>query len=376
MLITKSEVKKASKKLLSVFLALIMIMSTMSVCFGSFTPVITAEAANGDGKDAFVAAVEAYGKAGYKFPALDALNYVKTEESKKGKDDWKITKTWSYTAGSYKEYELFSTVISTLHTFIINLDEYTKSEKHNNNNPCGDGWNSDPQTNGCTDWGYVKYELKAALGTKYSALTAYDVDNLLDAILNYKEVPAGDSGTAGGNANGENIARPANGNGNKYGGKYDGGDCSKDTDLPDKIWNDFVLNAPKNALSEIINNSATVNDIPAEYSTKLYYRLGLQRCAQSYKEGCSNKTGKYHMAISTQDDKAPCTPPTDTIVAIDKSSLTAAQTAFGTTYKNYFATTDKNGVLAISKDATTLNNVKSAIQTARTNVINAFGEDV
>lgn len=43
MLVTKREVRQTSKKLLSVLLAVIMIMTSMSVCFGTFT---TASAAN------------------------------------------------------------------------------------------------------------------------------------------------------------------------------------------------------------------------------------------------------------------------------------------------------------------------------------------
>ena len=147
MRITKSEAKHASKKLLSVLLAVIMIVSSMSVSFVTFKPTITAEAANGDGMDAFVTAVEAYGKAGFKFPALD---YTKDETSK-GTTSWVITKTWSYTPSTYKEYELFRTVIKTLHTFVFNLNEYTVCATHNNNKACGDGWNSSTHANKCTD---------------------------------------------------------------------------------------------------------------------------------------------------------------------------------------------------------------------------------
>lgn len=365
MQIPKRFLKQFGKKSLSVFLAVLMIMSTMSVCFGTFVPAatITAQAANGDGMNDFVAAVEAYGKAGYKFPAL---SYTK-DETGKDSTSWVITKTWSYTPGTYKEYELFRTVIKTLHTFVFNLDEYTVCKTHNSNEKCGDGWSSSTQANKCTDWGYVKDALIATLGSKYNALKNYNVDNLLNAILNYDEVPMGDNKDGPNSQNA--LARPSNGNANDYGS----GSSNKKT--PQRIWNDFVLNAPANAKDEIISNAKTINDIPANYYSKLYYRLGTQQCAQTWKDGCSNKTGNYHMAIQDQSDKAPTTAPTDTTVAIDKSALTAAQTAFGTTYANYFATTDKNGVLAISRDEATLTNVKAAIQTARTNVINAFGED-
>ena len=49
MLVTKNEVKRTSKKLLSVLLAVVMLMSTMSVCFGTFVP--TAFAADEDAID-------------------------------------------------------------------------------------------------------------------------------------------------------------------------------------------------------------------------------------------------------------------------------------------------------------------------------------
>ena len=43
MLVTKREVKQTSKKLISVLLALVMMMTSMSVCFGTF---VTASAAD------------------------------------------------------------------------------------------------------------------------------------------------------------------------------------------------------------------------------------------------------------------------------------------------------------------------------------------
>ncbi len=57
MLVTKREVKKASKKLLSVLLAVVMMMSSMSVCFGTFT---TASAANLGGDHSGYKATDAY----------------------------------------------------------------------------------------------------------------------------------------------------------------------------------------------------------------------------------------------------------------------------------------------------------------------------
>ena len=360
MQIPKRFLKQFGKKSLSVFLALIMLMSTMSVCFGTFVPVIEVEAANGDGIGDFVAAVEAYGNAGYKFPVLSPTQTATDE----GKETWVITNSRSYTASSYKEYELFRNVIITLDTAVFNLDEYTVCATHNNNTKCGDGWNSNTQTNKCTDWGYVKEALKTTMGqARYNSLKTYNIDNLLDAILHYEGVPMSTNDDGNGNQT-KALIRPTNGTAVDY------GTSKKNTDTPDKIWNEFTLNAPSGSLSEIIGRSDSVNAIPASYSSKLSYKLGTQRCAQS-EDNCD---GKFHMAIQDQKDKAPTTHPTDTDTTIDKSSLTAAQTAFGTTYKNYFATTDKNGVLAISNDEATLTNVLNDIKAKKTAVINTFGE--
>ncbi len=363
MLTPKRFLKHFGKRSLSVFLAVVMIMSSMSVSFVTFKPepMISAEAANGDGVEDFINAVTAYGNAGYKFPKLDPTQ-TQTDE---GKAEWVITNSRSYTPGTYKEYELFRTAITTLSTAIKNLDEYTVCATHNNNNRCGDGYNSSSQSNKCTDWGYVKEALKTTMGSaRYNSLKNYNIDNLLDAILHYEGVPTSTSEDGAGGKAG--LVRPSNGTANDY------ATSKKNTDTPDKIWNEFTLNAPEGAAAYIISNSASIAAIPAEYSSKTYIKLGTQRCSAN-EDNCD---GKYHMAIQDQSNKAPSTWAQETNTSIDKSILTDAETAFKSTYANYFATTDKNGVLAISKDETTLLNVKSAIQTAKTNVVNAFGEDV
>ncbi|MBQ1242878.1 MAG: hypothetical protein IIX98_00745, partial [Clostridia bacterium] len=347
---------KTTKKALSVLLAVIMIMSSMSVCFGTFGPVITASAAdNTTAVNNFVSAVDEYAKKVGKFTefgySYDNKNYVKT---------------WTYNATYWSEFNIVCNVIDKLHAAVMGLDEYTISATHNDNKLCGDGYNSSTQENKCTDWGYVKDALIKAMGTNYKTLqSTASIDYLLDAVLNYKEVPEATGGDSG-------IARPANGK------DHDAGSFEKSGSLPDKLWNDVIINAPSNAKDQIIAAAATIAEIPAGYTTQYYYRLGLQRCNQYKSSDCQTKDGtKYHMAIQDQSGKAQTVAPKSNATAtIDKSTLEAAQTAFSNTYKSYFATTDKNGVLALNSDETSLNKILSDIKDKKAKAEAAFGTEV
>ncbi|MBQ1994876.1 MAG: hypothetical protein II237_01640, partial [Clostridia bacterium] len=347
---------KTTKKALSVLLAVIMIMSSMSVCFGTFGPVITASAAdNTTAVNNFVSAVDEYAKKVGKFTefgySYDNKNYVKT---------------WTYNATYWSEFNIVCNVIDKLHAAVMGLDEYTISATHNDNKLCGDGYNSSTQQNKCTDWGYVKDALIKAMGTNYKTLqSTASIDYLLDAVLNYKEVP-----TASGDDPG--VARPANGK------DHDAGSFEKSSSLPAQLWNDVIINAPSNAKDQIIAAAATIAEIPAGYTTQYYYRLGLQRCNQYKSSDCQTKDGtKYHMAIQDQSGKAQTVAPKSNATAtIDKSTLEAAQTAFSNTYKSYFATTDKNGVLALNSDETSLNKILSDIKDKKAKAEAAFGTEV
>lgn len=358
MLTPKRFLKKISKKSLSVFLAVLMIMSSMSVCFGTFGPIITVEAANGDGVKEFVAAVKEYGTKVGKLPAFN-----RTGSSSGSGTSTIYTKTWSYTAKTYAEYELLHEVIRTLDVAIFNLDEYKNCATHLDNKKCLTGTDKTTQEYGCTDWSYVKDALKTAIGSELNSLQQnYSINNILDAVLNHEEVPMGNNDTSG-------IIRPSSKN-------NDFGSVSAEKDTYQIIWNDVVLTAPSNSKDELINNAATINEIPASFDTEYYFRLGLQRCAKKKSADCDTTDG-YHMAIQDQTNKAPTTHPTERKTeTIDKSSLTAAQTAFGSTYANYFATTDKNGVLAISSDEATLTSVLNDIKAKKAAVVSAFSESV
>lgn len=347
---------KTTKKALSVLLAVIMIMSSMSVCFGTFGPVITASAAdNTTAVNNFVSAVDEYAKKVGKFTQF-GYSYNSTNH----------VKTWTYNATYWSEFNIVCNVIDKLHAAVMGLDEYTISATHNNNKLCGDGWNSSTQQNKCTDWGYVKDALIKAMGTNYKTLqSTASIDYLLDAVLNYKEVPEASGDDPG-------VARPANGK------DHDAGSFSSSGDLPAQLWNDVIINAPSNAKDQIIAAAATIAEIPAGYTTQYYYRLGLQRCNQYKSSDCQDKDGtKFHMAIQDQSGKAQTVAPKSNATAtIDKSTLEAAQTAFGNTYKSYFATTDKNGVLALNSDETSLNKILADIKDKKAKAEAAFGTEV
>ena len=141
---------KLTKKALSLLLAVLMIMTSVSVSFDSLDINLSfsAFAANGDGVQAFYDAALAHGKA-YGF---GSFTYNKTGSAG---DSGVIYKTWTYTAKSYAEFKSYADVIAKMKTAAFNLDEYTVCKTHNNNAYCGDAWEGTTQGNKCTDWVFL-----------------------------------------------------------------------------------------------------------------------------------------------------------------------------------------------------------------------------
>ena len=348
---------KLTKKALSLLLAVLMIMTSVSVSFDSLDIQLSfsAFAANGDGVQAFYDAALAHGKT-YGF---GSFTYDKTGNAG---SNGTITKTWTYTAKSYAEFKSYADVITKMKTAAFNLDEYTKCNGHNNFGYCGDAWEGTTQGNGCTDWVHVKNALTGYMGeSKYADLKAYGIDTLLDATFNRNEVLVNNSG----NDNG--VCSPS-GNG------QDNGTTTSSGNLPEKMWNNVVVNAPANSDVEIVAAAASINDIPASYNGTVTLTLGLYRASQYKSTSCTTKTGdKYHLAII--ESKAASSGPTySNSKTIDKSVLTSAKTTIETTYANYYNAADVNAVLAISSDINTLTVAREALNTAKDGVINKYGE--
>ena len=346
---------KTTKKALSVLLAVIMIMSSMSVCFGTFGPVITVSAANGDGVQAFVDAAKTHGKNyGFKQFGYGA-------ETTGSGNSKVITKTWTYKTGSYAEFKSLSNVITLMKTAAFNLDEYTKCKGHRSGSYCGDYWNKTCQENQCTDWVHVKNQLVALISVSdQKQLTNYGIDYLFDATFNRNEVYENTGDSDGG------ICVPS-GNG------QDNGTTTSASNLPNQMWNIVKIVPNDGAVQEIINGAATIAEIPDSIPTSFELKLGLARASQWKSEDCQSKTGdKYHLAI-IEASAATEGPANKGSKTTNKSVLTAAQTTFSSAY---FSTKNKNDVLAISSNTDTLNSVLSDIKSKKSNVDSTFGTDV
>lgn len=347
---------KTTKKALSVLLAVIMIMSSMSVCFGTFGPIITVSAANGDGVSEFVEAAKTHGK-NYGFK-----QFTYGSASTGSGNSKVITKTWTYKTGSYAEFKSLSNVITLMKTAAFNLDEYTKCKGHRNGSYCGDFYNRTCQANQCTDWVHVKNALVALITTSdQKQLTNYGIDYLFNATFNRDEIYEQTGDTDPG------ICVPS-GNG------QDNGTTGTASNLPNQMWNIVKIVPNDGAVQEIINGAATIAEIPDSIPTSFELKLGLARASQWKKEtDCEDKSGdKYHLAI-IEASAATEGPANKGSKTTNKSVLTAAQTTFSSAY---FSTNNKNDVLAISRDTATLNSVLSDIKSKKSAVDSTFGTDV
>ena len=161
---------KTTKKALSVFLAVIMIMTSMSVCFGCEVFAAT------DAVTAFIEAVE----------AADVMkSFVAPTSSQTGnKNTYNdvVVVTYNYTVTNYTDYVAMKKVLDTLDSAwrsVLSSDQIT----HINNGKCSSSQTS-TNTN-CVDAGEVKTLLINNIGTsKYNALkSSHKLDKLLDCVF-------------------------------------------------------------------------------------------------------------------------------------------------------------------------------------------------
>ena len=334
---------KTTKKALSVLLAVIMIMSSMSVCFG-----VEVFAANDTGAiNAFVSAVQC--DAMKNFPTLTK---VETNNGKSGENKI-IYKTFTYETDNYAYYEQVVNVITKLDAAIKGLDEYKNGHAHNNNSNCQDGWGKTTATDKCTDLGWIERHLKLAIGDATLATLngTYHLDRLFAAVFNMD-------------------------------GTTDKRNADNDIDMNDQknkiessIQNILIVRATKATTK--LTSYASIDAIPDNLAAEYKYQLNMTRKNYTTKGGFLNlKTiNHYHFALSSSEDAGKIFVPAETggTISTNKSVLTTAQSTFNS-YSNYLNAADVNAVLAISTDATTLTNAYDAINTQRNNVVNNFDQ--
>ncbi len=347
MLVTKKEVRQTSKKALSVLLAVVMIMTSMSVCFGTLG--FTASAADDtDAVQAFVSAM--------KCDAMKSFSTSGGGATSGGSGSNKTqTRTYTYTAPSYAHYVQINNVINKLDAAIKGLDEYKNGHDHNNNGNCQDGWDKNTATDKCTDLGWIEKHLRLAIGdAELATLTGtYNLDALFTAVFNM-------DGLSYRNA--------------------DGQDDADDTSTQNNVHNEAtnILTVSTNKVAEKLLEYSSIAAIPENIQVSTTYTLKMfrQNFTTTTTNSCggTDTTNHYHIAMNTkQTGGVPAV--TTGSGSSQKDVLTSAETVFANN-ANYINAADVNAVLALSQDADALTLIKEAIATAKDSVISAHSEAV
>lgn len=314
---------KNAKKLLSVILSVIMIMSSCSVCFGT----ITFAANNTNAVNNFVSAVQC--------DAMKSFKYSKSSATSGSGKDAIITKTFTYLAPSYEYFTQVVNVLEKFHAAMTGLDEYTKGEKHNNNGNCA------ADSDACTDLGHVRSAFEKAIGDSLDSLNQnYNLDDFFDCVLNMDDITYRNTES-------------------DY--EFTGSNTTDTRKVPQRVHNKFV--AKTDDLVGYITSFDSADKI-AKDNADTEYTYTLSMCRQNYQTGGWWKTNHYHHAINTNNsDAANPAPSVSATTATNKADLVAANEVF-TKYANYFGCADVKDILAISQDATALSAVASEIQGA------------
>lgn len=314
---------KNAKKLLSVILSVIMIISSCSVCFGT----ITFAANDTNAVNNFVSAVQC--------DAMKSFKYSKSSATSGSGKDAIITKTFIYSAPSYEYFTQVVNVLEKFDTAMKGLDEYTKGAKHNNNGNCA------ADSDACTDLGHVRSAFEKAIGDSLDSLNQnYKLGDFFDCVLNMDDISYRNTES-------------------DYG--FTGSNTTDTGKVPQRVHNKFV--AKTDDLVGYITSFDSVDKI-AKDNADTEYTYTLTMCRQNYQTGGWWKTNHYHHAINTNNsDATNPAPAVSATAATNKADLVAANGVF-TKYANYFSCANVKDTLAISQDATALSAVASEIQGA------------
>lgn len=325
---------KNAKKLLSVILSVIMIISSCSVCFGT----ITFAANNTNAVNNFVSAV--------KCDAMKSFKYSKSSSTSGSDKDAIITKTFTYSAPSYEYFTQVVNVLEKFDTAMKGLDEYTKGAKHNNNGNCA------ADSDACTDLGHVRSAFEKAIGDSLDSLNQnYKLGDFFDCVLNMDNISYRNTES-------------------DYG--FTGSNTTDTSQVPQRVHNKFV--AKTDDLVGYITSFDSVDKI-AKDNADTEYTYTLTMCRQNYQTGSWWKTNHYHHAININNsDATNPAPAVSATTATNKADLVDANGVF-TKYANYFGCANVKDILAISQDATALSAVASEIQGAYNKIKSDFSSD-
>lgn len=352
MLITKSEVKRTSKKLLSVLLAVIMIMSTMTVGFGTISFAVN----NTNALNAFVSAIK-----------NDVMKKVTISDPSKSGEIW----TYKINVSNYEEYKVVADVLSKLDAAVKGLDEFTNGQTHNSGSYCTDGWVTGSyyvddvnSKNGCTDSGYLRKYLEHALGDSILAdISAYQSAALFNAVfgLHGYENEKGDAGYKYRAADGTEDDQPAQSAAN----------------VPDLLRN--VIEVECTDISSEILKYSSIDAIPTELGIKTTYTMsnveGIYHYTQEEGSGCDKKEVDYyhyHFSINTNNTNGTVGISTTT-TATNKATLKDYWDNYNSTYSAYINAADGVDILEnVTMDPEVLGAALTGIAAVKTNVEKDF----
>lgn len=330
---------KVGKKLLSVFLAVIMIMSSMSVCFGCVTFASAADET--DKVDAFVAAMQCDAMKRFNPTTGDASNATSI--------------TYIYNAQSYADYEAISNVISKLDAAIKGLDEYKNGATHNSNKNCSDGWvNSstyivpENKKNECTDTGYLLKYLENAIGTaRLETIKGFNFEKLSKAVFSTHDCQYRNA-----DGNQDDIA----------------GDIAASS-VPDVLTNVLIVKTDK--INEKLTGYASVSAIPDTLEVQTSYTIKMfeQNWTTTEWTWTGKKTINHrHIAINTnKDGGTPTVAKSST--STNKSALVTAENTLKA--NAYYNAADVPAVLSLSSNnVETLKTAKKTLEDVKTAVNN------
>ncbi len=327
---------KVGKKLLSVFLAVIMIMSSMSVCFGCVTFASAADDTNA--VKAFVAAM--------KCDAMKSFSTSYVESTKNSGASKEVTNTFTYTAPSYAYYEQVVNVVTKLDLAVKGLDEYKNAHNHNNGGNCQDGWGKTSATDKCTDLGWIERHLKSAIGDAELATlnNTYNFANLCNAIFNMDDCEW---------RNADND--------------LDGDDTTSTSNVEARVHN--VLLVKVETAMDKLTSYSSISAIPDTLNSAFQYKLSM--CRQNYQTGRVFKTNHYHHALNTKNGDAtnPAPATTGATISTNKAALVTAENTLNA--NAYYNAADVAAVLSLSSNnVETLKTAKTTLEGVKTAVNN------
>lgn len=337
---------KIPKKALSILLAVVMIITSTSVCFGSVS------LAAGDEIQQFISAV--------KCDVMKNLSITKLQVTRTGSagknsgltgkknSTYVVTQPFTVTAENYSDYTAIINVIKKFNNAVQSIDEYSDKHTHVTDATCN---NSDSV---CTDFRKLRTAFISEIGTETYSLLAdeYNLDSFLDAVFNADFGQYGPGGTE------QSVFYRDN--------PHDSGSSGYSTSVAEKVFNKLTVTLSFDAFMKSFTDP---EEIPDE-KVKLSYEYITAMGRQNYKINEKKKDDwwakdyyYYHTCVNTQQLGYFSQLTEENEADSCKADFMEMKTALNDN-KDYLKKTDIKGILSLSKDPVTLNNIAVSLETA------------